>query len=72
MAARTNQDILRRISKGYRLEKPNYPGKDANEDQLNGIYGVSNIFLARIGKKYTTHNIFLEMPELSQKCLFRG
>ena len=54
MAARTNQDILRRISKGYRLEKPNYPGKDANEDQLNGIYGVSNIFLARIGKKYTT------------------
>ena len=39
----TNQDTLREIMKGYRLEKPNYPGKDANEDQLNGIYGVSKI-----------------------------
>ena len=43
MTAMTNQDTLREIMKGYRLEKPNYPGKDANEDQLNGIYGVSKI-----------------------------
>ena len=44
MAAMTNQDTLTELIKGYRLEKPNYPGKDANVDRLNGIYGVSNIF----------------------------
>ena len=41
----TNQDTLREIQRGYRLEKPNisnipkYPG-DVTPDKLNGIYGV--------------------------------
>ena len=49
MAAMTNKDTLREVMKGYRLEKPNYPGNDANEDQLNGIYRVSNIFFSQHG-----------------------
>ena len=38
--AMTNQDTLREIQRGYRLEKPHYPGSDATDDQLKGIYGV--------------------------------
>ena len=36
----TNQDTLREIQRGYRLEKPHYPGSDATNDQLKGVYGV--------------------------------
>ena len=35
----TNQDTLREIQRGYRLEKPNYQG-EVSPDKLNGIYGV--------------------------------
>ena len=43
--AMTNQDTLREIQRGYRLEKPNYPG-DVSPDKLNGIYGGRVIFRA--------------------------
>ena len=43
-SAFTNQDTLREIQRGYRLEKPQYPGTSSPEftqQKLNGIYGVS-------------------------------
>ena len=40
-SAMTNQDTLREIQRGYRLEQPNYPGKDASDEKLKGLYGVS-------------------------------
>ena len=48
--AMTNQDTLREIQRGYRLEKPNYP-LDVSPDKLNGIYGVRVIFSANIALK---------------------
>ena len=38
-SAMTNQDTLREIQRGHRLEKPNYPG-DVSPQKLNAIYGV--------------------------------
>ena len=43
----TNQDTLREIQRGYRLEKPNYPG-DVAPDKLNGIYGVKILNIEKI------------------------
>ena len=36
----SNQDTLMAIQRGYRMEKPNYPGKTTPEN-LNAIYKVS-------------------------------
>ena len=43
----TNQDTLREIQRGYRLEKPNYPADahPASPDKINGIYGVRLVHL---------------------------
>ena len=35
------------LQKKYRLEKPNYRGKNISEVRLNGIYGVGNEFNSR-------------------------
>ena len=37
--AMTNGDTLIAIHRGYRLEKPNYPG-DVTTQELNAIYAV--------------------------------
>ena len=47
----TNQDTLREIQRGYRLEKPPYPG-EVSPDKLNGIYGVRYFNLNYILKDY--------------------
>ena len=39
--AMNNQDTLREIQRGHRLEKPNYTGQDTTQQKLDGIYGVS-------------------------------
>ncbi len=41
--AMSNQDTLMTIQRGYRLERPNYPGQTTEnlEEELDGIYGVS-------------------------------
>ena len=38
--AMNNQDTLREIQRGHRLEKPQYPG-ETTPQKLDGIYGVS-------------------------------
>ena len=35
------------LKKEYRLETPNYRGKNISEGRLNGIYGVDNKFNSR-------------------------
>ena len=41
--AMNNQDTLREIQRGHRLEKPNYPG-ETTPQKLDGIYGVSSSY----------------------------
>ena len=36
-----NQDTLREIQRGHRLEKPNYTGQETTQQKVDGIYGVS-------------------------------
>ena len=49
----TNQETLREIQRGYRLEKPRYEeisGAKVGLEKLNGIYAVSSqnyIFVSR-------------------------
>ena len=38
----SNQEVLIAIQRGYRMEKPNYPGKTSPEN-MNAIYTVSTI-----------------------------
>ena len=47
----TNQDTLREIQRGHRLEKPHYPG-DVSPQKLNAIYGVRISFLVKIFIQY--------------------
>ena len=52
----TNQDTLREIQRGYRLEKPHYSG-EVSPDKLNGIYGVRYFNLNYIFKDYWGANV---------------
>ena len=38
----SNQEVLIAIQRGYRMEKPNYPGKTSPEN-MNAIYTVNTI-----------------------------
>lgn len=54
----TNQDTLREIQRGYRLEKPNYPGQTTPQ-KLDGIYGVNLLKLNHCNKvKYHNRLIY--------------
>ena len=37
--AMDNATVIKEVARGYRLEKPRYPG-EAADDKLKGIYGV--------------------------------
>ena len=43
LAAMNNQDTLQAVQRGYRMEKPNYPGNTTPEN-LEAIYNVMSNF----------------------------
>ena len=64
----TNQDTLREIQRGHRLEKPDYPG-DVSPKKLNAIYKV-RILLHKILIQYYEPEFFfkcfnLELEKMS-------
>ena len=52
----TNQDTLREIQRGYRLEKPNYPGQTTPQ-KLDGIYAVSLFIIEPRCNTFKHHNL---------------
>ena len=50
----SNQEVLIAIQRGYRMEKPNYPGKTSPEN-MNAIYTVNTIGKHMILIYYRNH-----------------